>query len=395
MLIRVMKSLLVLAILGAGLLMVTPANGCPFCVDQRGPTLVGDFNQATMVLLGTFVNAKAGAGGGLEGGTTDFVIEKVLKDHRIRNGKMKITLPRFLPNQKNKFVIFCDVFKDLIDPYRGEEVMANSDLVQYLQGALKVKDRPLAERLRYCFDYLNSSDYAVSIDAYREFAKANYEDYKDMGAKLPADTLAEWLQDSTTAAFRYGLYGSLLGLCGKEKHANLLHDLLKDQKVRKSSGVDGVLVGYITILAKEGKKDAALKYLKDLLDNPREEFLMQYAVLRTLRFFRSTRPDVFTQKQIEDTVVATLRHPSIADFGIEDLRRWKSWKMCDEVLNLMKKDSHKKVRIVRRAVLRYALQCPTKQCQDFVREQERIDPEWVNETRQLLELENSTPTDTK
>ncbi len=381
-----LQCLLAAGLLTASLFFAPAAEACPFCVDQRGPTLVGDYAQAAMVLLGTFTNARAGAGG-LEGGTTDFVIATVLKDHPIRKNRMKITLPRYLPNQKNQFVIFCDVFKDSIDPYRGVEVQPKSDFVQYLEGALKVKDRPLSERLRYCFDYLNSADFEVSIDAYREFAKANYDDYRDMARKLPADTLSAWLQDPGTAAFRYGLYGSLLGLCGTDKHARLLRDLLNDSKVRKSSGVDGVLVGYITILGNEKKKGEALTYLKGILDNPKEEFLMRYAVLRTLRFFWSTRTDVFSKDEIAQSVALTLNHPDIADFGIEDLRKWQRWDMAGRVLGLMDKKSHNTVRIVRRAILRYALQCPTPECQAFVRQQEQRDREWVNETRQLLELE--------
>ena len=44
-----------------------------------------------------------------------------------------------------------------------------SELVQYLTGAIKVKDRPLPDRLHYCFAFLNSKEFEVSLDAYREF----------------------------------------------------------------------------------------------------------------------------------------------------------------------------------------------------------------------------------
>src|ERR1700732_672065 len=79
---------------------------CPFCTEERGPTLVGDFNQAAMVLLGSFANARPDAkDGGLDGGTTDFLIEEVLKQHEIIENKKKITLPRYMPQAKNKFII--------------------------------------------------------------------------------------------------------------------------------------------------------------------------------------------------------------------------------------------------------------------------------------------------
>src|SRR5579864_2080414 len=115
---------------------------CPFCSQDKIPTLAGDYNQAPMVLVGTFTNAK------VADGTTDFVIDQVLKTHdflkgpkvKTVKGKKVITLPKYLPQIKNQFVIFCDIFKDQIDPYRGVEVQAGSELVDYLKGAANLKD---------------------------------------------------------------------------------------------------------------------------------------------------------------------------------------------------------------------------------------------------------------
>ena len=84
------------------------STGCPFCMEERGPTLMGDFEQAAMVLVGTFKNPKAGAG--FEEGTTDFVIEKALKTNDIIKDKKIITLPRYINQPKNKFLIFCEVY---------------------------------------------------------------------------------------------------------------------------------------------------------------------------------------------------------------------------------------------------------------------------------------------
>ena len=57
------------------------------------------------------------------------------------------------------------------------------------------------------------------MDAYKEFANADYKEYRPMAKNLSADKLAKWLQDPDTAQFRFGLYASLLGHCGTEKHA--------------------------------------------------------------------------------------------------------------------------------------------------------------------------------
>src|SRR5262249_23857825 len=98
------------------------AKCCPFCAEEKGPTLVGDFNQASLVMLGSFTNFRPG-----EDGTTDFVIEKVLKAHDAVKNKKVLTFKRSIPPTKSKFVVFCDVYKGEIDPYRGVEVPPGSD----------------------------------------------------------------------------------------------------------------------------------------------------------------------------------------------------------------------------------------------------------------------------
>jgi hypothetical protein len=78
---------------------VSNAKCCPFCSQDKVPTLGGDFNQALLVLVGNFTNAK------VADGTTDFVIDQVLKPHdflkgpkvKTVKGKQVITLPRYIP----------------------------------------------------------------------------------------------------------------------------------------------------------------------------------------------------------------------------------------------------------------------------------------------------------
>jgi hypothetical protein len=71
----------------------TPARSCPFC-SMQGQTLIGDVNQASMVLYGTFANAKLDSSGDLGQGSTDLVIEAVIKKHEVLGDKKVLTLPR-------------------------------------------------------------------------------------------------------------------------------------------------------------------------------------------------------------------------------------------------------------------------------------------------------------
>src|SRR5438132_3208552 len=270
----------VLALGIAVLAWTTPAPGCPFC-SMQGQTLIGDVNQASMVLFGTFTNAKLDAGGDFGQGSTDLVVEAVIKSHEILGDKKILTLPRYVPTDKNgnKFLVFCDVFKGKIDPYRGVPVPADSDMVKYIQGALDAKDKNVGPRLRYYFDYLDNKDPEISNDAYKECGNADYKDYHDMAKDLPGDKIAKWLDDPNTAAFRYGLYASMLGHCGTEKHAELLRKMLDDPQKRVSTGVDGILAGYTMLKPREG-----WAYVQSILKDPSKEFMLRYAALRAVRF---------------------------------------------------------------------------------------------------------------
>src|SRR5262249_40186653 len=234
-----------------------------------------------MVLYGTIVSSKPDLNDSGTG-TSDLQIETVLKDNEILGDRKLITLPRYIPiTEKNpKFVIFCDVFKGKIDPLRGIPVTADSDTVKYLQGALAVKDKPIGARLRFYFDYLDNKDLEISGDAYKEFANADYKDYREMAKDLPADKIAKWLQDPSTPGFRYGLYASMLGHCGNETHAKILHKMLEDPAKRSGSGVDGMLAGYAMLMPKEG-----VTYISKVLNDGKKDFMLRYATLRAVRFF--------------------------------------------------------------------------------------------------------------
>ena len=62
----------------------------------------------------------------------------------------------------------------------------------------------------------------------------------------------KWLKDPNTRGSRFGLYGLMLGHCGKPADAKTIRELLDDKERSFSSGLDGVLVGYIMLDKKAG-----------------------------------------------------------------------------------------------------------------------------------------------
>jgi hypothetical protein len=349
---------------------------------MQGQTLTNEINQASMVLYGTLENATASTA--MDGdGTTDLKIDAVIKKHDILAGRKTVTLAKYIPPREKgeKYLIFCDVFKGKIDPYRGFTVKPKSNIVKYLDGALKVKDKKIGERLRFFFDYLDDPETEVSNDALKEFANADYKDYKDMAKGLPADKIASWLSDTNTPTFRHGLYASLLGHCGTAKHAKVLLKLLDDPNRRVTTGVDGLLAGYVLLQPKEG-----WKYLVGVLGNPKKEFPTRYAALRAARFFYDLRPDVVSKQDVVAGIATLLDQGDAADLAIEDLRRWKVWDHCDKILGLRKLESHD-LPIIRRCILRYALCCPKPAAVAYVKAERAKDAEAVNDAEELLKLD--------
>jgi hypothetical protein len=375
------------------LLSAVPSAACPFC-PTAGQTLTQEVNQANLIIFGTLSNAKRDPEE-FGKGTTEMTIEVVVKEHEIVKGQTKITLPRYVPaDPKNpsKYLVFCDVLKGKLDPYRGEAVALDSKIAEYLKGAIVVRDKNAATRLKFFFNYLDSSESAISLDAFMEFAAADYAEIASIAPKLPADKIVKWLRDPNTSAARFGFLGSLLGYCGNAKeHGPLLREMLLDPKKKFSSGMDGMMAAYVMLDPKEG-----WEFIRSVLADEKKEFLERYAALRAVRYFQDYRRDAeITHEQVVDAMQLLLSQGDIADLPIDDLRRWGCWEMTDKVLSLYSEKSHS-IPIVKRAIVRFALSAQYAQPDNakaaaFLKQRRAEDPDRVKEIEQLLELERTPP----
>lgn len=371
-----------LAVLGCAV-WLAPASACPFCGPQQGMTLVKEVDQASMVLLGTLKNKE---GATAADPTTELHIDAVIKDNEVLAGRKDLPLNRYIPEDgRYKFLVFCDVYKGKVDPYQGRPVKADSPIVKYLEGALKLKGKDQPTRLKFFFDYLDNADSEIRNDAYKEFALADYKDYAAIAKDLPADKIAEWLKKDVKASpFRIGLEGSMLGHSGQPKYADVIREIL-DADEPPTSGVDGLLAGYILLKPKEGY-EYACKVLKD----PDRDWATRYAALRTMRFFWDTRPDVLDKQKLVDGACLLLDQGDICDLAIEDLRKWERWETAERVMALKDRPTHQ-TPIVQRAIIRYLLTCPPSvpKAQEMLEELKQKKPKLVQEAEDLLKLEKS------
>ncbi len=384
------------------------ARACPFC-SPGGPTMVQEINQSDFIVLGTMTNARRDVDGDLTKGTTDLVIDSVIKPHPYLAGKSVLRLPRYVPadpkTASDKFLVFCQLYSkpaDLaaaavtsplaiatnaavtLDAVRGEAVRADSKIADYLKGAFEVRQKDTPARLAYFFNHLDSSEIVISSDALSEFATTDYTDVRKVGPTLPADKILKWLRDPATPRSRIGLYGLFLGHCGKPGDAAAVRQLLETPDNKFASGLDGLMAGYTLLDPKAG-----YEYLLSQLKRPDADFQARYAALKTARFFWDYRPDVVSHDQVLEAVKAVVAQPDMADLAIEDLRKWGVWGLTDYVLGFADQKEHAAIPITRRAILRFALAAPVEQkaAKAYADRIRREDPERVKYVEQTLKDE--------
>jgi hypothetical protein len=383
------------ALVAAMVAVPSGASACPFC-PSAGQTLLGEVNQAHMIVFGTLSNAQRDPNE-FGKGTTDLDIEVVVKDHDFLKGKKKITLPRYVPpdpTKKTKHLIFCEIYKGELDPYRGEAVAPDSQIATYLKGAIDLKDKDTPTRLAYFFRHFDAGDWAVSGDAFQEFSNAEYKDVRVAASKFDPQQVLKMLKDPNTSKARLGLLGLIFGHCAKgDEQAKALRALIDDPDVRQATGLDGLLAGYVLLDSKNG-----LAYLAGIIKDPKVDFLVRYAALRCLRFLWEYREDTLKKPEIVATIQPLLEQPDIVDLAIEDLRKWEQWDLAPKVIGLFDKPTHE-ASIIQRSIIKYALSAPmnNSSCGDFVSKlrADEKQAERVRDLEQLLELEKPRPVEKK
>ena len=354
-----------------------PAGSCSLCSNlQQTPTIRQEAaaDTARLVLVGTLHNGK-------DGTNTELRIVKVLRNDPALGGRKSIELGRYLPDDpKTQFLVFCDVFKGKLDPYRGVPLRSDA-AAEYVRKAMALDPKDTAGNLLFFFRYLENADAEVARDAFSEFAKATDQDVARAAPRLSPDRVRGWLKDPATPPERLAVYAMLLGGCGGDADAALLEGMLRDDGARTVGAYDGLLAGYMHLRPREGW-ELALATLRD----GRKPLPVRLAAVRTLRFYHGSRPKE-SRENVLKGMGALLEQGELADLAVEDLRRWGLWDLTHEVLSVYGKKGYD-APIMQRAVVRYALTCKgNDEAARFLTERRRAEPELVREVEESLEFE--------
>ncbi|MFO0947713.1 MAG: hypothetical protein U1D30_17620 [Planctomycetota bacterium] len=385
---RIQQGLVLVSVFAATaaiMLTASRSSACPFC-SNMGKTLAENVDEAQVVLYGTLFDAKLNpeAKPGEPDGSTTLDVITVIKDHPIVQGKKQIVLPRYLPaaqTDKVEYIIFAEVVDGRVDPYRGMPV-DSKEFVDYLAGAVKMAKAPAAEKLAFFFKYLDTEDINISGDAYKEFANAPYATVQAAAKAYDPDKLIAWIHDPKTPSYRIGLYGCLLGVTGRAQDAEVLRKIIDSPDSRPLTGVDGIMGGYCVLDPKNGPN-----YVLGLLADPGKDFNLQYAALRTVRFLLTDVPTV-DKKEVFTKLQKALAIPDIADLIIDEFRKNKVWDPADQILALYGNPKFD-IQVIRRAIIRYALKCPSPKAKDFVTNLRKKDPQLVADVEEILKFEEA------
>jgi len=359
---------------------VPESQACTFCSGpiRSQPTLRMRYAAAKVVALGTLKNPRFDPN--TDRGFTDFQFGTVLKDDPARKNAKSLTLPQYLPvigDTPPDYLLFSDAVDGKLEPQPG--LASRPAVVEYLRAAAALDPKEPAKALAFFFRHLDSADAAVSGDAFLEFARASDAEILQAAGAFDSAKVRKLIADPDSPVERLGVYAFLLGSCGKRDDAAFLAALLKQNPLpeRTASAFGGLLAGYILVDAKEGWPLAA-----SILADERRGISLRLSVIGTVRFFQATR-GADCRAEVLRCFAALLPCGDLADQAVDDLRRWGWWDLTTDVLAQYAKPTHA-APLVKRGLVRYALQCPKDEAKTFVAGLREKDPKLVKDVEDGL-----------
>ncbi len=257
---------------------------------------------------------------------------------------------------------------------------ASQRVVDYLK-ALDTLPEQGADRLAFFAEHFEDEESVLAYDAYDEFARAPYEDVKQLRDRLDRDKLIGWIEDPDVMKSRKRLYYTLLGVCGTEKDVDLLAEILRSGDRERQAGLDALIACYLTL-----QGDKGLPLIEELfLRNPKAEYIDVFSAIQALRFHGTEADKVST-----DRIVRALRHvldrPDMADMVIPDLARWKDWEVMERLVTMFREANTDETNWVRTPIISYLQACPKPAAKQYIDELREIDPAAVKRAEMLADL---------
>ena len=335
--------------LAAGLVLAaTPAFACPFC-SAPSQTMAEQVAQADGVCLVSWVSGKPADE--QDPGKSTYEILQVVKGPKqsVAKGE-RISLARYRAGKKGDLFLLMGTRSGKGDGIDwGSPVEITEPAFNYVAQA-PPPEVPATKRLAYFVKFLEFPDQLISNDAYAEFANAPYKDIAAVASRLPREKIRAWIVRPETPQPRLGLYGMLLGLCGNDKDAQILGEVISQKTQNFRIGIDGLISGYLLLTGTTG-----LDHIDQWKFKDREiPFSETYAAMMGLRFMWQYAGGKIPNERLMQSMRILLERPELADLVIADLARWNDWSVQEKLMELYGKGDYN-IPSIKRAIIRYML----------------------------------------
>lgn len=344
-----MRSLVLSAVLLSALILLVgnTIQACPFC-SAPSLTLTEQLNSSQAAVL---VQWKGGKPANLDegfAGTTEYEVIRVVHDStsKIKSGEL-LTLDRYRAGKPGDLFMLLGTATEKIEWSSPLEVTETS--FNYVAQA-PTKEAPTTERLAYFLKFLEYPDSLIANDAFAEFANAPYADIVPLREKFPREKLLAWLSNPQTNPTHIGLYGLMLGLCGKPDDVAFLEKKITEPTQEFRLGIDGVMAGYLVLTGSDG-----LNLLqKEKLSRRDVPFSETFAAMQALRFMWTYGDQRIAADDLRKGMRVLLERPNLADLVIVDLARWNDWGVMGKLVSMYNEEEYN-VPSIKRAIVRFLM----------------------------------------
>ena len=264
----------------------------------------------------------------------------------------KITIERYREGKAGDLSLLLGSITGTGGVEWGNPLEVTEGLYQYMRQAPS-PETASTTRLTYFLKFLESADPQIAGDAYQEFANAPYKDITQIADKMPREKLKKWVADPKTSAGRLGLYGLMLGLCGKPEDAAIMEARIVEKSDDYRLGIDGVMGGYLLL-----KGEAGLELIeKTKIEDTKVPFSETYAARQAVLFLNSYGAGSIPLDRLKKSLRVLLeKRPEMADLTIADLARMKDWSIRERLLELYGAEGFD-VPAVKRSIVRFLIAC--------------------------------------
>lgn len=192
-------------------------------------------------------------------------------------------------------------------------------------------EKPSSDRLPFFLQHLEHEDDLIATDAWAEFANSRYEDIVAIKSQLPADKLKQWIVNAELSPERPGLYGMMLGLCGRQQDIPFLLKLIgPGEQTTVRFGVEGLMGGLLVL-----SKDEGLEFLvSSRLANPDAPTSEVFNAMSAVKYAWEYESGLFDKESLRASLRPLLKREEFQEIIVTDLARWEDWSVINELAEL-------------------------------------------------------------